>query len=99
MRQGRGVTQENWGRPQGGTNFLVDSKSDRVWRGIRLFQRICKPRSRRSVDNMLKPETDLSGFSFWSGAGRGNRTPTGLLSPADFKSAASASFAIPALWF
>jgi len=30
------------------------------------------------------------------GAGRGNRTPTGLLSPADFKSAASANFAIPA---
>jgi hypothetical protein len=31
------------------------------------------------------------------GAGRGNRTPTGLLGPADFKSAASANFAIPAL--
>jgi hypothetical protein len=30
------------------------------------------------------------------GAGRGNRTPTGLLGPADFKSAASANFAIPA---
>ena len=30
------------------------------------------------------------------GAGRGNRTPTGLLAPADFKSAASANFAIPA---
>jgi hypothetical protein len=33
------------------------------------------------------------------GAGRGNRTPTGLLGPADFKSAASANFAIPALRF
>jgi hypothetical protein len=32
-----------------------------------------------------------------SGAGRGNRTPTGLLAPADFKSAASANFAIPAI--
>jgi hypothetical protein len=34
---------------------------------------------------------------FTFGAGRGNRTPTGLLAPADFKSAASANFAIPAL--
>jgi hypothetical protein len=32
-----------------------------------------------------------------SGAGRGNRTPTELSAPADFKSAASANFAIPAL--
>ncbi len=31
-----------------------------------------------------------------AGAGRGNRTPTGRLAPADFKSAASANFAIPA---
>jgi hypothetical protein len=32
-----------------------------------------------------------------AGAGRGNRTPTVLLGPADFKSAASANFAIPAM--
>ncbi len=38
--------------------------------------------------NRLKPGV--------AGAGRGNRTPTGLLSPADFKSAASANFATPA---
>jgi len=28
---GRGVTQENWGRPTGGTDYLVDMKSGSEW--------------------------------------------------------------------
>ena len=44
----------------------------------------------------MVPGMQLDRTSSVSGAGRGNRTPTGLLVPADFKSAASANFAIPA---
>ena len=46
-----------------------------------------KPQSRRHALIVAQPDP---------GAERGTRTPTGRLSPADFKSAASASSAIPA---
>ena len=46
--------------------------------------------------DLLKSTPERSSQADLDGAGRGNRTPTGLLGPADFKSAASANFAIPA---
>src|SRR5215831_18478010 len=45
---------------------------------------------RRGRDSSLRSEQNLNG------AERGTRTPTSFLSPADFKSAASANSAIPA---
>jgi hypothetical protein len=42
----------------------------------------------------LGAESPIAATDLEAGAGRGNRTPTGLLGPADFKSSASASFAL-----
>jgi hypothetical protein len=54
-------------------------------------------RSRQFPGHATQEESHVSRVALVAaGAGRGNRTPTGLLSPADFKSAASANFAIPA---
>jgi hypothetical protein len=71
---------------------------DRARSSVRLIP-VARPpadfrnQSTRGVDRIVEANAPIVG------AGRGNRTPTGLLAPADFKSAASANFAIPAPGF